>query len=139
MFKLFVVALVLGVFAVSCRAKTSEEALLLPPETPLFVKEGVCYGVVNASFANVLGEPYAAAASTGLIRKGSVVVVAERRAIPVAEDPNGMVRLWAFVEMQTAKSDFAETKSVAGWLPGDSLDFYASRHKAETAAALMTR
>ncbi|MDR1469200.1 MAG: hypothetical protein LBT00_07895 [Spirochaetaceae bacterium] len=138
MFRVCVAALMLGVLAVSCREKPVGDALL-PLETPLFLKEGVGYGVVNASFVNVLGEPHAAAASTGLIRKGSVVVVIERRAIPVAGDPNGAARLWVFVETLPAKDDFAGTRRVAGWLPGDSVDFYASLPKAETASALMTR
>ena len=138
MFRVFVAALTLGVLAVSCREKPSDNALL-PPETPLFVKEGVGYGVVNVSFANVLEDSRAAAVSTGLIRKGSVVVVIERRAVPVAGDPSGTTRLWAFVETQAAKDAFAGTRLVAGWLPGDSLDFYASLPKAETASALMTR
>lgn len=111
----------------------------MPPETPLFLKEGVGYGVVNASFANVLRDPRDNAASMGLIRKGSVVVVVERRAIPVEGDPNGEARLWVFVEMQTAQGDFAETRQVTGWLPGESMDFYTSLSQAETASAMMLR
>lgn len=130
--------LMLGLPTVSCREKPSDNALL-PPETPLFVKEGVGYGVVNVSFANVLEESHAAAVSTGLVRKGSVVAVIERRAVLVAGDPSGTTRLWAFVKTQPTKDGFAETRPVAGWLPADSLDFYASLSKAETASALMTR
>ncbi|MDR0638325.1 MAG: hypothetical protein LBG27_05390 [Spirochaetaceae bacterium] len=138
MFRVFAVALMLGLLAVSCRKKSADEALS-PPETPLFLKEGVGYGVVNASFANVRGEPHAAAVSTGLIRKGSVVVVIERRAVPVAEDPNGAMQFWAFVETQVARDEVAGTRLVAGWLLEDSMDFYASLPKAETASTLMTR
>jgi hypothetical protein len=137
MCRVVAVMLMLGVLAVSCRKKSADNAALLPPETPLFLKEGVGYGVVKPSFVNVLGEPHAAAASTGLIRKGSVVVVVERRAVPVAEDPNGAARLWAFVELRAAKDDSAGTRPVAGWLPGDSLDFYENLPKADTASALM--
>jgi hypothetical protein len=137
MCRVFAVMLMLGVFAVSCREKSADDVALLPPETPLFLKEGVGYGVVKPSFVNVLGEPHADAASTGLIRKGSVVVVVERRAVPVAGDPTGAVRLWVFVELRAVKDDFAGTRQVAGWMPGDSLDFYASLPKADTASALM--
>jgi hypothetical protein len=137
MSRLFVAALILGVLAVSCRAKPVDEALL-PPETPLFLKEGVGYGVVNVSFANVFGGPQDDAASMGLIRRGSIVVVVERRTIPVTGDPNGAARLWAFVE-QTARDDFAEMRQVAGWLPGESMDFYTSLSQAETASAMMSR
>jgi hypothetical protein len=135
MFRMFVVVLMSGVLVVSCRAKQVDDALS-PPETPLFLKEGVGYGVINASFVNVLREPHASAASAGLIRRGSVVVVVERRTVLTGIESNGPARLWAFVETR-AEDEGEETRPVAGWLPGDSLDFYASLPQAETASVLM--
>jgi hypothetical protein len=136
MHQIFAVALILIFCAASCKPKLSLDALL-PPETPLFVKEGVGYGVVNASFAHVLEKPNSVSSSSGLIRKGSIVTVIERRAVPSAGEPS--IRLWAFVEARGKEGDPSGSKPVAGWLPGESLDFYENLPKAETASALMPR
>jgi hypothetical protein len=120
----------------SCRAKVPDDALL-PPETPLFTQEGVGYGVVNVSFAHVLEAlPPAPSGSAGLIRKGSVVVVVERRSLPAAG--GAAMQLWAFVEAQ-GKEGEPGGKPVSGWLPGANLDFYENLPRAETASALMPR
>jgi hypothetical protein len=132
MFRILVALLVL---VASCRGKLPDDAVL-PPETPLFVREGVGYGVISVSFAHVLEKlPPVSSESTGLIRRGSVVTVIERRAIPAEGDST---RLWALVE---ARSKEGETggKPVLGWLPGESLDFYENLPRAETASALMLR
>jgi hypothetical protein len=136
MYRIFAVTLTMVFFAASCKPKLSFETLQ-PPETPLFVKEGVGYGVVNVSFAHVLEKPNPVSASTGLIRKGSIVTVIERRAVPSAEDP--AIRLWAFVEARGKEGDPSGSKPVAGWLSGESLDLYENLAKAETASALMPR
>jgi hypothetical protein len=136
-FRLLATVLAAIFFLVSCRAKPSDDALL-PPETPLFVKEGVGYGVVNVSFAHVLERPSSAlSGSAGLIRKGSVVTVIERRSVPAAGD--SAARLWVFVEARSKESEAPGGKRVSGWLPGESLDFYENLPRAETAAALMPR
>jgi hypothetical protein len=136
MFRVFIAALTLGALAASCREKPADETLS-PPETPLFLKEGIGYGVVTVSFANVLEEPRPAAVSTGLIRRGSVVVAVECRALPLEENSNGAARLWVFVETRPEEDNSAETRPVAGWLPEDHVDFYASLPKAETASKRM--
>jgi hypothetical protein len=132
MFRILVAVLIL---VASCRGKLPDDAVL-PPETPLFVREGVGYGVINVSFAHVLGKlPPVSSESTGLIRRGSVVTVIERRAIPAEGDST---RLWALVEARSKESE-AGGKPVLGWLPGESLDFYENLPRAETASALMLR
>jgi hypothetical protein len=133
MFRILVAVLVL---VASCRGKLPDDAVL-PPETPLFVKEGVGYGVISVSFAHVLGKlPPASSESTGLIRRGSVVTVIERRAILAEGDST---RLWALVEARSKEGEAAGGKPVLGWLPGESLDFYENLPRAETASALMLR
>jgi hypothetical protein len=133
-----ILAVVLTTFlVVSCRAKVPGDALL-PPETPLFVKEGVGYGVVSVSFAHVLERlPPVVSGSTGLIRKGSVVTVVERRA--VAAEGESTAQLWVFVEAWSKDGESPGGKTVSGWLPGESLDFYDNLPKAQTASALMPR
>jgi hypothetical protein len=133
MFRVFSIVLV-AVFVVSCKPKSSDDTIL-PPETPLFVKEGVGYGVVKVSFAHVLENlPPGPSASTGLIRKGSVVTVVERRSV---QAESAEVRLWVFVEARGGESGGG--KAVSGWLPGESLDFYGNLPRAERASALMPR
>jgi hypothetical protein len=136
-FRLLATVLVAVFFLASCRAKPSDDALL-PPETPLFVKEGIGYGVVNVSFAHVLERPPPASSeAAGLIRKGSIVTVVERRSVPAAGD--SAARLWVFIEARSKEREPSGGKPVSGWLPGESLDFYENLPRAETAAALMPR
>jgi hypothetical protein len=128
MFRILVAVLVL---AASCKDKANDYTIE-PPETPLFVKDGVGYGVVTVSFAHILAEPPPAPPEpAGLIRKGGVVLVIARRNIWVEA---GVGRLWALVEIQNK-----ELGSVLGWLPGESFEFYESLPKAETASARMWR
>jgi hypothetical protein len=142
MFRIFAGVLALLFLVVSCRAKVPESPLL-PPETPLFVYGGVGYGVVNVSFALVLGElPPAPSESSGIIRKGGVVRVIERRSVPAAEETAPAVRIWALVEARgsgTMPGGAPRGGLVRGWLPDESIDFYENLPKAETASLLMLR
>jgi hypothetical protein len=126
-----------GIAITACKPKPALDAIL-PPETPLFVKDGIGYGVVNVSFAHVLKEAGGAAAA-GLLRKGSVIEIVERRRLREAEAVSGETQLWLYVVTRETEDAAAGIKPVAGWLPGASVDFYESLPKAVTAAALMPR
>jgi hypothetical protein len=140
MFRILAVVVSGVLLVVSCRPRPTENAIS-PPETPLFVKEGVGYGVINVSFVHVIKEPVLASAgsstSVGLLRKGSIVGVVERRSIP--EVNSGTAQVWVFVEARGAEDAASGTRSVFGWLSAGSLDFYENLPKAETASALMLR
>jgi hypothetical protein len=167
MVRIFVGVLALGLLLVSCREKEPERPLVLP-ETPLFDAEGVGYGVVNVSFALVLKAlPPAAPESAGIIRKGGVVRVVERRAAPASGTvppapaartgptsvpsaqaagaaaprvaaPGTVPVIWALVEARGAGVPPGGTP-VRGWVPDESVDFYDNPARAETAALLMLR
>jgi hypothetical protein len=119
MLRIFAAVVAAGFLAVSCRVKMPEDALL-PPETPLFVREGVGYGVVNVSFAHVLERlPPVVSGSAGLIRKGSVVTVVERRAVAAAGDSG--TRLWVFVEARSREGEAPGAKPVSAMVLAYSL------------------
>jgi hypothetical protein len=118
--------------AAACTPRTGAETVL-PPETPLFESGGIGYGVVNQSFANILGKPDTSSDVLGFIRKGGIVKIIERR----ASLKNGeSSEIWVYV---TAEVEEAGDRPVSGWLREAGLDRYENLPRAQNASRLMPR
>jgi hypothetical protein len=66
---------------------------LQPPPTPPLSRPVIGYGVISAAFIHLMAEPGGDGASTGYLRKSSIVEVLERRAIA----RNGAWETWVLV------------------------------------------
>ena len=100
-----------------------ERKIPLPPETAIFSRQVLSYGVVTASYIKALSEPGGDGVSLGYAREGVIVTVVERRLIRTED----RTEYWVLVEDGTA-----------GWLPETALDMYPSEAKARTAAQAFT-
>jgi hypothetical protein len=118
--------------AAACTPRTGAETVI-PPETPLFESSVIGYGVVNQSFANILGKTDAASDVLGFIRKGGIVKIMERRADLKNGEPS---EIWIYV---TTEVEEAGDRPVSGWLREPGIDRYENLPRAQSAARLMPR
>jgi hypothetical protein len=114
----------------SCNRNT-EEIPVIPPLTSPLSREFIGYGVVNESFIHVVNEPKPDELSLGYLRKGSLVKIIERRALP----NRGNVEIWVLVE--APYSTVPEGK-IQGWLMEETLNVYDTESRALTASETMT-
>lgn len=115
--RIIVIAFIVLISA-SCLRRSAADAIQLAPTPPLS-RTIIGYGVIDASYTHVLDRRDESGEPLGLLRKGSIVEILERR--PVVKD--GKAESWVFT-----------MGTYAGWLREDKLKVYDSRAQAETAA-----
>jgi hypothetical protein len=101
----------------SCTGK-DKDTPLRPPPTPPLTRPVIGYGVVSASYTQVLREP-APGESLGYLRRGSLVRVLERRRV----SHGGSRESWILVE-----------GNYRGWLKEEMIRMYDNEARARTAA-----
>ena len=122
----FVLILVLiAIFFVSCRNGRNESPVLPPPTSPLS-RPYIGFGVINASYTRINTEPGEGADSSGVLRRGTVVLIRERRQMRIGA--GGRMESWLLVE---------ETSS--GWLRESFVDVFDNEPQARTASQTMIR
>ncbi|MDR1373712.1 MAG: hypothetical protein LBJ24_01935 [Treponema sp.] len=95
---------------------------IAPPLTSPLSRSLIGYGVVTISYSNVVDEPnLAGGVSLGILRKGTVVPVLERRQINV----RGKLESWVLVGGY-----------YQGWLREEVLEIFENEAQAQTAAAV---
>jgi hypothetical protein len=153
-----IIELAIGIFILclfACAPKIEDDGLE-PSETPVLSRLAISYGLVNVSFAHLLDEPAETGISLGLIRKGNIVELLERRSL-VASPENATVsaqqahgsggrpqpasagrqteraRFWVRVRAFSEGDVQDAAPEASGWLPAASLDIYDSLAKVRTA------
>ncbi|MDR2500093.1 MAG: hypothetical protein LBD37_03295 [Treponema sp.] len=101
--------------------RNADGPAIIPPPTPVLSRSVIGFGVINASYAQVLAEPYPNALSVGYFRRNAIVEVLERRSVR----RNGMAESWVFV-----------AGTYRGWLRDNQavVRIYNNEAKAKTAA-----
>jgi hypothetical protein len=139
--------LILSLVLASCAPKVVTIEVV-PPETPLFSKDVIFYGVSNLSFANLLEAPDMASEARALVRKGEIAKVVERRAVSQALSAIAATgaaagagaaaakEIWVYVSMT---DDRPAVGTITGWLREAAVDRYENLPQAKSAARLMTR
>jgi hypothetical protein len=107
----------------TCTAK-KEEASVIPPVTSPFSKDYIGFGVITESFTHILSDPSEDSASTGYLRRGSLVRILRRQTIK----NEGIFTSWVLIE-----------GSQHGWLKEEVMDIYESENQAKTASESMSR
>jgi hypothetical protein len=98
---------------------------IAPPVTSPLSRSLIGYGVVTISYINVVDEPnLAGGVSLGILRKGTVVPVLERRQINV----RGKLESWILVEGY-----------YRGWLREEVLEIFENEAQAKTAAGAVSQ
>jgi hypothetical protein len=120
---LLFILLLAGTCLLSCNIK-KEEAPVAPPETSPLSQPHIGFGVINVSYTNVNTDPGEPGNSLGYLRRGSVVLVHERR--PVKN--GGKTESWLLVE-----------GTFKGWLKETLVDVYENKLKAQTASESMSK
>jgi|LQAB01.1.fsa_nt_gi hypothetical protein len=105
--------------AISCKRMTAEKEMLPLVTLPLS-RSLIGYGVIGSSYAHILDKRGDTGESVGIVRKGAIVEILERRPLLV----NDKTSRWVFV------SD----GNYSGWLLESELQIYDSKAQAETAA-----
>jgi hypothetical protein len=123
-------ALLCAVLCISC-SKGAGELPLIPPTTDPLNREFIGYGVVNASFIHVSTGPGQEGVSLGYLRKGALVRILERRAVPNRQN----VELWLLVDAEAPTSPDGK---ISGWLSEQDADIYDNEGRARTASKAMT-
>ncbi|MDR0496024.1 MAG: hypothetical protein LBH42_00250, partial [Treponema sp.] len=104
-----------------CR-RYSEELPVTPPSTHPLTREYIGFGVVNATFTNVLSDPGPTGVSQGYLRKGTVVRIIERRQII----NQGNAELWILAEANYQSSygtqSFSASAGSRGWLQAETME-----------------
>jgi len=103
---------------------SAREVVAGPPPTPVLARSHVGHGVILPSYARILDQPDDTGVALGYFRRGVVVRVLERRALPVDDVPV----LWVLVE-----------DGLRGWLKADVVDVYENEGQARTAAESLTK
>ena len=101
-----------------------DETPVLPPLTSPLSRPHIGFGVINVSYTRVNAEPAEDSGSSGYLRRGSVVLIRERRQII----SGGRTESWLLVE---------ETST--GWIRESLVDVYENELKARTASQTMNR
>jgi hypothetical protein len=98
---------------------------IAPPLTSPLSRPLIGYGVIIVSYTSVVDEPnLTGGVSLGILRKGTVAPVLERRRINV----KGKIESWILVE-----------GSYAGWLREETLEIFENEAQAKTAAAALSQ
>ena len=121
------VLLITVLFYSGCN-RTSEEMPLTPPLSHPLSREFIGYGVVTASFERLLDEP-GSEADSGILRRGTVVRIIERR----SEMNRGSLEIWVLVE-----GNYEGENVSRGWLRETNLDIFNSESRAITASRSIT-
>jgi hypothetical protein len=109
---------------------SAEEPPLIPPVTNPLDREFIGYGVINASFVHVSGEPGPEGASFGYLRKGSLVRIIERRSVTNRQNAES----WLLVEAEYQGSPEGK---ISGWLREQNADIFDNESRARTASKAM--
>ena len=112
---------VLILVCAGCARKLPQDEIYLPPSSPLS-RSVIGYGVVNSSYTHVLDKRGAEGMSLGLLRKGAIVEILERRPV---------------VDGEKAESWVFASGAYSGWLREDEMRVFDSRAQAETAAGTL--
>ncbi|MDR2478608.1 MAG: hypothetical protein LBD48_04765 [Treponema sp.] len=106
-----------------CNVK-KEETPVIPPATSPLSRPIVGFGVVNVSYTHVTLDPSEGSASPGYLRKGSLVLILERRMVK-----NGKtIEAWVLAD-----------GNYRGWLKESAVDIYDNELRAKTASESMSR
>ena len=114
-----VIILVCCVWLASCGSK-KEETPVIPPVTPPLSADYIGFGVITASYTHVMAQPAENAASSGYLRRGTIVEIVRRI--------NTSTGSWVLIN-----------GSQGGWMKEDVMEIYDSEVKAKTAAQLLSR
>ena len=117
------ILLLTGFCFLSCNAK-KRETPVTPPLTSPLSQQQIGFGVINVSYTNVNANPGEGGYSLGHLRRGSVVLVHERRQIKTG------VRTEAWLLVEGINK---------GWLKETLVDVYENKLQAQTAAQTMIR
>ena len=96
----------------------------MPPETSPLSRPHIGFGVINVSYTRINNEPGEDGVSLDYLRRGSVVLIRERRQIT----ENGKTESWLLVE-----------EDYKGWLTESLVNVYENESKARTASEAMER
>jgi len=107
----------------TCTVK-KEEASVVPPVTSPFSKDYIGFGVITESFTHVLSDPNEDSASTGYLRRGSLVKILRRQTIKNAD----VFTSWVLIE-----------GNQHGWLKEEVMNIYNNENQAKTASESMSR
>jgi hypothetical protein len=120
--RIFPLLLICVVLLYSCKRTTSGDFPVVPPLTYPLSRSAIGYGVVSASYTQVVDEPELQGESQGYLRRGSIVRIIERRFVATQEDS----AVWVLVE-----------GNYRGWLREAVVDIYDNEAQAGTAAEFM--
>ena len=109
-----------------CSPNSNKDSLIPPPTNPL-IREFIGYGVVTASFAQVLEEPRLDGASLAILRRASLVRIIERRIVR----NRGLSEIWMLVDAQGSEG------KIQGWLDESSINVFSTEVQALTAVGTM--
>jgi hypothetical protein len=98
------------------------DAEIIPPATPPLSRSIIGYGVISGAYTHVMDKK-GGAIEVGLLRKGAIVEVLERR--PVVTE--GVAESWVL----------ASGDNYSGWVREKEVTIYNSRSQAKTAAGLI--
>jgi hypothetical protein len=108
----------------SCARNRNEYDIVLPLTPPL-TRSAIGYGVISASYIHIL-ESRGESTSLGILRKGTIVKILERR--PLVK--SGVREMWLLASAPTG----TEGEDYSGWLRETELRIYESLAQAQTAA-----
>ena len=114
---LTLIILLFSAFGIPCCTPKTE---IPPPVAPVLSREILGFGVVTASYTQVLNEPGNNGISLGLIREKTIVTVLERRMVKEGENQ----QFWVLTE-----------GVYRGWLPESVIKLYDNESKARTATS----
>jgi hypothetical protein len=113
----------------SCSRNRNDSEIVLPVTPPL-TRQAIGYGVINSSYIHILESRGEGNVSLGILRKGTIVKIIERRPLVIK---GGTREMWLLASAPESQGEnFAE--NVSGWMPEHDLRIYESLSQAETAA-----
>ncbi|MDR3324892.1 MAG: hypothetical protein LBS82_02730 [Spirochaetaceae bacterium] len=101
------------------------EKAIIPPATPPLSRHIIGYGVVSINYTHVFDKRGNDGAALGILRKGAIVEVLERRPLIV----DGKAEKWVL----------ATNGAYAGWLNENRIRIYDTRPRAQTAAGALSQ
>jgi hypothetical protein len=117
--------------ASSCSRYRNDSEIVLP-ETPPLTRSAIGYGVISSSYIHILESRGEGSVSLGILRKGTIVKIIERRPLVI----KGTREMWLLASAPESQGeDF--TDNFSGWMPENQLRIYDSLAQAETAAVSM--
>jgi hypothetical protein len=108
----------------ACNRNRNEYDIELPLTPPL-TRSAIGYGVISASYIHILETRGEGGASLGILRKGTIVKILERR--PLVK--GGIRETWLLASVPNALGE-----NYSGWLRENELRIYESLAQAQTAA-----